>query len=344
MQHSKTIGSKSSCSCPLQGHCAFTTANTDQLEKHMPGWVEGSPEKASLQSCGPSTELQSDQKQMGLLGEIWWKTMCPPCGERLFSNWRNRLWGDFLSCDSLWDYSSHVCTRGTWEHVHDRFDVKTAFLYGKLKEEIYMKQPEGFVMKSQPNKVMRLKCAFYGLKQASLTWWRELEEFMLTIGFKWASSDAGVFVYRHKDGKLVDRKKRACLEHWECRDTGDVKEFLGMQIKKTAHHVKVNQINYLKQILQQFDMTNIKVTKTPLPSGYILQPNTAAVDPKWRQCFQQVIRSMLPISIAQACQPILDCKTSYIQRFLWNLYFHIYQSSPSMVLQAYIKYKLHHMH
>jgi len=49
-------------------------------------------------------------------------------------------------------------------------DVKTTFLYGKLKEEIYMKQPEGFVMKSQPNKVMHLKHALYGLKQASLTW------------------------------------------------------------------------------------------------------------------------------------------------------------------------------
>jgi len=65
-----------------------------------------------------------------------------------------------------------------------RLDVKTAFLYGKLKEEIYMKQLEGFVMKSQPNKVMHLKHALYGLKQASLAWWQELEEFMLTKGFK----------------------------------------------------------------------------------------------------------------------------------------------------------------
>jgi len=135
---------------------------------------------------------------------------------------------------------------------------------------------------------------------------------MLTQGFKQASSDAGVFVYRHKDGKivitlvyvddgiflghdpkLIDRKKHACLEHWECHNTGDVKEFLGMQIKTTAHCIKVNQINYLKQILQRFDMTNVKVTKTPLPSGYIPQPNTAAVDPKRQQHFQQVIGSLL---------------------------------------------------
>jgi len=85
-------------------------------------------------------------------------------------------------------------------------------------------------MKSQPNKVMCLKHALYGLKQASLAWWQELEEFMLTQGFKQASSGAGVFVYRHKDGKIVialvyvddgiflghdpkfiDRKKTCCI-------------------------------------------------------------------------------------------------------------------------------------
>jgi len=82
-------------------------------------------------------------------------------------------------------------------------DIKTAFLYGKLKEEIYMKQPEGFIMKGHEDKVMCLKCALYGLKQASLAWWRKLEVFMKTQGFHWASSDAGVFIYKHHDGKLT---------------------------------------------------------------------------------------------------------------------------------------------
>jgi len=62
-------------------------------------------------------------------------------------------------------------------------DVKTTFLYGKLKEEIYMKQPEGFIMKGHEDKVMHLKHALYGLKQASLAWWCELEAFMKTQGF-----------------------------------------------------------------------------------------------------------------------------------------------------------------
>src|SRR5712675_1679315 len=47
-------------------------------------------------------------------------------------------------------------------------DVKTAFLYGKLDEELYMEQPEGFKRLGQEHKVMRLKHTIYGLKQAAL--------------------------------------------------------------------------------------------------------------------------------------------------------------------------------
>jgi len=54
-------------------------------------------------------------------------------------------------------------------------DVKTAFLYGKLDEEIYMKQPEGFLEKGKEHLVWRLNRAIYGLKQAALSWWKELE-------------------------------------------------------------------------------------------------------------------------------------------------------------------------
>ena len=65
------------------------------------------------------------------------------------------------------------------EHWHlEAVDVKTAFLYGKLDEEIYMQQPEGFVQKGHKKLVLRLNRAIYGLKQAALAWWKELEALM----------------------------------------------------------------------------------------------------------------------------------------------------------------------
>nr|GEZ28106.1 Gag-Pol polyprotein [Tanacetum cinerariifolium] len=62
-------------------------------------------------------------------------------------------------------------------------DVKTAFLYGPLKEEVYVNQPEGFVDPYHHDKFYRLKKALYGLKQAPRAWYDELSKFLLSKGF-----------------------------------------------------------------------------------------------------------------------------------------------------------------
>nr|GFC24748.1 retrovirus-related Pol polyprotein from transposon TNT 1-94 [Tanacetum cinerariifolium] len=63
-----------------------------------------------------------------------------------------------------------------------QMDVKTAFLYGPLKEDVYVNQPDGFVDPYHPDKVYRLKKAFYGLKQAPRAWYDELSKFLLSKG------------------------------------------------------------------------------------------------------------------------------------------------------------------
>ena len=64
----------------------------------------------------------------------------------------------------------------------ESLDVKTAYLYGELHEEIYMKQPEGY-KKGQGEKVCRLLKSLYGLKQSALQWNKELHKSLLTLGF-----------------------------------------------------------------------------------------------------------------------------------------------------------------
>ena len=59
-----------------------------------------------------------------------------------------------------------LATLNNW-HISG-LDIKTAFLYGKLDEKVYMEQPEGFKVKGQECKVLRLRRAIYGLKQAAL--------------------------------------------------------------------------------------------------------------------------------------------------------------------------------
>jgi len=93
-----------------------------------------------------------------------------------------------------------------------------------------------------------------------------------TMGFHQASN-AGVFIYKHHDGQLVialvyiddglflgadkalvDSNKHACLKHWECHNTGDVTDFLGMKVNKSAFHIIIDQKAYLTTVLEQFDM------------------------------------------------------------------------------------------
>jgi Reverse transcriptase (RNA-dependent DNA polymerase) len=127
-------------------------------------------------------------------------------------------------------------------------DVRNAYLYGKLDKEIYMGQPEGFKARGQNNKVIYLQHALYGLKQAGLAWWKELNSFMNELGFKHLVSNAGLFVCKDfkeiiiaivyvddamffgKNKAQVDSKKKLFMDKWECRDLGEVKEFLRMRI------------------------------------------------------------------------------------------------------------------
>ena len=73
-------------------------------------------------------------------------------------------------------------------------DVKTAFLFGKLDEEIYMMQPEGFIVKGQESKVCCLQKAIYDLKQAVLQWNKLLHKNLIDFSFKRCTSDSGVYV------------------------------------------------------------------------------------------------------------------------------------------------------
>ncbi|GKF56994.1 retrovirus-related pol polyprotein from transposon TNT 1-94, partial [Tanacetum coccineum] len=64
-----------------------------------------------------------------------------------------------------------------------QMDVKTTFLNGPLKKEVYVAQPDGFVDPDHPEKVYRLRKTLYGLKQASRAWYDELTNFLMSKGF-----------------------------------------------------------------------------------------------------------------------------------------------------------------
>ncbi|GJQ96371.1 retrovirus-related pol polyprotein from transposon TNT 1-94 [Tanacetum coccineum] len=84
-----------------------------------------------------------------------------------------------------------------------QMDVKTAFLNGPLKEEVYVNQPDGFVDPHHPEKVYRLKKALYGLKESLRAWYDELSNFLVSKGFFKGSSDLTLFITKKGEDILI---------------------------------------------------------------------------------------------------------------------------------------------
>ena len=190
-------------------------------------------------------------------------------------------------------------------------DVKSAYLYGTLDEEIFMEQPEGFVDTSHPKKVLKLRKALYGLKQAGLAWWRAMKQSMEDLGFECLNSDAGVFLYRKKGNSCIavvyvddsfftgpnkalnQQLKEAFMKKWECRDLGEITEFLGMKISRSDSKIHLDQCTYLRTVLERCGMHNSKKAATPLPAGYVPIRSETVASPELRSKYQTVIGSLL---------------------------------------------------
>nr|GFA63155.1 retrovirus-related Pol polyprotein from transposon TNT 1-94 [Tanacetum cinerariifolium] len=84
-----------------------------------------------------------------------------------------------------------------------QMDVKTAFLHGSLKEDVYVCQPKGFIDADHPSHVYKLEKALYGLKQAPREWYDELSMFLLQNGFYKGTIDPTLFTRRFDDNILV---------------------------------------------------------------------------------------------------------------------------------------------
>ncbi|GJX44647.1 retrovirus-related pol polyprotein from transposon TNT 1-94 [Tanacetum coccineum] len=108
-----------------------------------------------------------------------------------------------------------------------QMDIKTTFLNGPLKKEVYVNQPDGFVDPHHPDNVYCLKKALYGLKQALRVWYDELSNFLVSKGFSKDSIDPTMFITKHGEDILLRDPKDTGFEltafsdsdHAGCLDT-----------------------------------------------------------------------------------------------------------------------------
>ncbi|GJZ42208.1 zinc finger, CCHC-type containing protein [Tanacetum coccineum] len=104
-----------------------------------------------------------------------------------------------------------------------QMDVKTAFLNGELDEEVYMNQPQGFIMPGNENKVCKLIKSLYGLKQAPKQWHQKFDEVVLSNGYLLNQADKCVYSKFDETGILSSR--------FSMKDMGEVDVILGIRIK-----------------------------------------------------------------------------------------------------------------
>jgi len=181
-----------------------------------------------------------------------------------------------------------------------QMDVKSAFLNGVIKEDVYVEQPPGFESSQFPNHVFKLKKALYGLKQAPRAWYERLSSFLLDRGFKKGSVDTTLFLQKVKeeilivqiyvddilfgssDKNLCDEFSKIMSNEFEMSMMGELNYFLGFSVKQTDNGTFLSQSKYIKDILKKYKMDSAKPMNTPMSSTIQLDkdPSGKSVDQK----------------------------------------------------------------
>ncbi|GJZ70681.1 putative ribonuclease H-like domain-containing protein [Tanacetum coccineum] len=156
-----------------------------------------------------------------------------------------------------------------------QMDVKSAFLYGRIDEEVYVTQPKGFVDPQHPKKVYKVVKALYGLHQAPRAWYATLSTFLLKHGYRRGTIDKTLFLKKHKRDIILvqvyvddiifgSTKKAWCDEfealmkgEFEMSAIGELTFFLGLQVPQ------ISQNKYVQEILKKFDLECVRTATTP---------------------------------------------------------------------------------
>nr|GEV57378.1 hypothetical protein [Tanacetum cinerariifolium] len=179
-----------------------------------------------------------------------------------------------------------------------QMDVKSAFLNGILKEELYMSQPEGFVDQEHPTYVFVLKKALYGLKQAPRAWYDLLSKFLLSQQFIKGAVDLTLFTW--KEGEHItlvqiyvddiifsstpsfcDKFAYQMSKHVKMSMMGQISFFLGLQISQSPRGVFINQFKYALEMLKKYSLDQCDPIDIPMVERLKLDedPNGTSVDP-----------------------------------------------------------------
>jgi hypothetical protein len=187
-----------------------------------------------------------------------------------------------------------------------QMDVKSAFLNGPIKEEVYVEQPLGFEDSEYPNHVYKLSKALYGIKQAPRAWYECLRDFLISNDFKVRKADPTLYtktiandlfvcqiyvddiIFGSTNKSTCEEFSRIMIQKIEMSMMGELKYFLGFQVKQLQEGTFISQTKYIQDILNKFGMKDAKPIKTPMGTNGHLDLDTGG-----KSVDQKVYRSMI---------------------------------------------------
>ncbi|GJT14487.1 putative ribonuclease H-like domain-containing protein [Tanacetum coccineum] len=176
-----------------------------------------------------------------------------------------------------------------------QMDVKSAFLYGTIEEEVYVSQPTGFVDPKFPNRVYKVEKALYGLHQAPRAWYETLSTYLLENGFRRGTIDKTLFIKKIKNDILIVQVY--------------VDDIIFGSTKKS---LSTDQDKYVYDILKKFGFSSVKTTSTPMETHKPLSKdaNGTDVDVHW---YRSMIGSLMYLTSSRPDIMFAVCACSRFQ-------------------------------
>ncbi|GJT12061.1 putative ribonuclease H-like domain-containing protein [Tanacetum coccineum] len=149
-----------------------------------------------------------------------------------------------------------------------QMDVKSAFLYGTIEEEVYVCQPPGFEDPQFPDKVYKVEKALYGLHQAPRAWYETLSTYLLENGYRRGTIDKTLFIKKDRDD----------AQEIQMSSMGELTFFLRLKVQQKEDGIFISQDKYVAGILKKFDFTTVKAASTPIETNKALNKDEEAED------------------------------------------------------------------
>jgi hypothetical protein len=232
-----------------------------------------------------------------------------------------------------------------------QFDVKTAFLNAKVKEDIYVEVPDG--MDVADGHVLKLQQALYGIKQAPREWHAEIDGYIRSLGYipcvkdtclYWKKTRTNAFIlvglfvddiaaaFARNDENEWLNDERLLKSKYELSDLGDMQHILGMRVTRDRQGVTIDQETYLRDKLTLFGFDACKSQQSPAVKA-VISENAELLSEQDHRTYQAMVGSLIYASYST--RPDITFATNMVARYMSK------PSSDNMIMAKRVLRYLH---